>query len=162
MFDFGDELTIESYRIPWLIWIQILVMLLLMVLLYCFSLFALDLPGCSSSSFSSASPSLCPDSRLDKKPVFKHDTRLVSTCFQASQGGENQSIKGEIDTGTSRSIVRREDNVEKEGCSSLEANQNCYHPCHYLRLAKLAFLKCLGLDSLSENNSSTSEQRNQR
>ncbi|XWS41483.1 hypothetical protein CRYUN_Cryun17cG0085600 [Craigia yunnanensis] len=158
MFDFGDELTIESYRIPWLIWIQILVMLLLLLLLYCFSLFVLDLPDSSSS----ASPSLCPDSQLDQKPVFKHNTRLVSPYFQASQVGENQSMKGEIATGTSSRIVRGEDDsVEKEGCSSKEANQNCYHPCYYLRLAKLAFLKCLGLDSLSEN-SSTSEQRNQR
>ncbi|XWS44848.1 hypothetical protein CRYUN_Cryun15aG0084400 [Craigia yunnanensis] len=154
MFDFGDEL---SYRIPWLIWIQILVMLLLMLFLYCFSLFAMDLPDSSSS----ASASLCPESNLDKKPVFKHNTRLVSTCFQASQVGENQSIKGEIATGTSRRIGG-EDSVENEGCSSKEANQNCYHPCHYLRLAKLAFLKCLGLDSLSESSSSTTEQRNQR
>ncbi|XVF61751.1 hypothetical protein PTKIN_Ptkin08bG0155700 [Pterospermum kingtungense] len=160
MFDFGDELVIESYRIPWLIWIQILVMLLLMLLLYCFSLFALDLPHTSSSS--SASSSLCPQ---HKKPVPDHDTRLVSTRFQASQVGENQSIKGEIATGTSRRIaVRGEDqSEEKEGGSgsSKEIIQNCYHPCHYLRLAKLAFLKCLGLDSLSEN-SSTSEQRNHR
>ncbi|XP_022752021.1 uncharacterized protein LOC111300663 [Durio zibethinus] len=155
MFDFGDELTIESYRIPWLIWIQILVMFLLMLLLYGFSLFALDLPD-------SASASVCSESHLDKTPVFKHNTRLVSTCFRASQHntrlvstcfqvsqvGENQSIKGEIAIGTSRSIVRGgEDSVEKERCSSKEANQNCYHPCHYLRLAKLAFLKCLGLDS---------------
>ena len=81
------------------------------------------------------------------------------------QVGENQSIKGEIATGTSRRTVRRgEEGVEKEGCSSKETNQNCYHPCHYLRLAKLAFLKCLGLDSLSESSSSssTTEQRNQR
>lgn len=73
------------------------------------------------------------------------------------QVGENQGIKGEIATGTSRRIVVRgggEDGVEKEGCSSSssskEANQNCFHPCHYFRLAKLAFLKCLGLDSTSE------------
>ncbi|XVF15086.1 hypothetical protein REPUB_Repub09cG0119000 [Reevesia pubescens] len=158
MFDFGDELTIESYRIPWLIWIQIIVILLLMLLLYCFSLFALDLPDCSSS----ASTSLCPESQLVKKPCLKHHTRIISTCLQASQVGEKQSIKGEIATGRSRRIVSGgEDSVGKEGCSSKEANQNCYHPCHYLRLAKLAFLKCLGLDSLCEN-SATSEQRNQR
>ncbi|EOX92263.1 Uncharacterized protein TCM_001236 [Theobroma cacao] len=210
MFDFGDELTIESYRIPWLVWIQILVMLLLVVLLFCFSLSALDLPDRTSS----ASASLCPESQLDKKPVFKQNTRLVSTCFQASQAtglsttstncmvgvkivnafgltclklslqfqhvglfeegiminildigywqvGEIHSMKGEIATGTSRRIGRGEDTVEKEGPSSKEANQNCYHPCHYLRLAKLAFLKCLGLDSSSES-SLTNEQRNER
>jgi hypothetical protein len=37
MVDFGDEFTIESYRIPWLIWIQLLAFILLIFLLYCFS-----------------------------------------------------------------------------------------------------------------------------
>ncbi|XVE86678.1 hypothetical protein DITRI_Ditri18aG0053600 [Diplodiscus trichospermus] len=159
MFDFGDEVTIESYRIPWLIWIQVLVMFLLMLLLYCFSLFSLDLPDTSST----ASSSLFPDSQLDKTPVFNRNTRLVSACFQPSQVGENQRIKGEIGAGTSRRIARgEEESIEKEGSSSKEANyQNCHHPCHYVRLAKLAFLKCLGLDSFSDNTS-TSEQRNQR
>ncbi|KAL4291198.1 hypothetical protein GQ457_14G003130 [Hibiscus cannabinus] len=150
MFDFGDELTIQSYRIPWLIWIQILVMFLLILLLVCFSssssgsLFALDL------SAASASASASPDSHLDKMPVFNHTSTLVSTRFQASQVGEEQSIKGEIAPGTSKGIKRA---AEMEDCSG---NRIFYHPCHYL---KLAFLKCLGLDSSS---SETFEQRNQR
>lgn len=41
MFDLGEELSIESSRIPWLIWIQLIVFLLLL-LLFCFILIAFD------------------------------------------------------------------------------------------------------------------------
>ncbi|XP_039045686.1 uncharacterized protein LOC120185579 isoform X2 [Hibiscus syriacus] len=152
MFDFGDELTILSNSIPWLIWIQILVMFLLILLLYCFaatnttsgSLFELDLSAASAPL----------SSESDKMPVFNHTSTLVSTRFQV---GEEQSIKGEIAPGTSKGVIRAAgENVEMEECSG---NQNCHHPCHFL---KLAFLKCLGLDSLSETSSKTTEQRNQR
>lgn len=61
-----------------------------------------------------------------------------------------ESIKGEIVPGTSR-VMRAEDMVEMEG----SAIPNIYlHPCHYFRLARLAFLKCLGLDPTAENSSS--------
>lgn len=50
MFEFGDELIINSYRIPWLIWIQLLAMFLLVILLY----FLTTTP---SDQFSTASPS---------------------------------------------------------------------------------------------------------
>ncbi|KAM1017752.1 hypothetical protein ACFX13_048020 [Malus domestica] len=43
MYNFGDEFTIESYRIPWLVWIQVMVMVLLLILLYCFSLLVIYL-----------------------------------------------------------------------------------------------------------------------
>ncbi|KAK8489974.1 hypothetical protein V6N11_065397 [Hibiscus sabdariffa] len=129
----------------------------LLILLFCFgnssgSLFALDLSAVSAS----ASPS--PDSHLDKMPVFNHTSTLVSTRFQASQWqwqvGEEQSIKGEIapGSGTSKGIITAEESVEMEDSSG---NRIFYHPCHYL---KLAFLKCLGLDSSSE----TIDQRKQR
>ncbi|TYH79270.1 hypothetical protein E1A91_D03G049700v1 [Gossypium mustelinum] len=153
MYDFGDEVTIESYRIPWLIWIQIIVLLLLMLLLYGFTLFAFDLPETSSSSSSSSSP----DSQLGKLPGFKQTTTF------SSQVRERQSISGEIGIAkaTSRRMVRGE---EMEGSSRKEPNQQelDLHPCHYFRLAKLAFLKCLGLDSDHNNNTSITEQRNQR
>ena len=59
MFDFGDDLTVESFRIPWLIWIQVLVMLLLILLIYCF--LALDptdnVEAIASSSSSSSTSS---------------------------------------------------------------------------------------------------------
>ncbi|KHG06099.1 hypothetical protein F383_32447 [Gossypium arboreum] len=152
MYDLGDEVTIESYRIPWLIWIQIIVLLLLMLLLYGFTLFAFDLPETSSSSSSSS-----PDSQLGKLPGFKQTTTFSSQVI------ERQSIRGEIGITktTSRRMVRGE---EMEGSSRKEPNQQelDLHPCHYFRLAKLAFLKCLGLDSDHNNNTSITEQRNQR
>ncbi|KAB2061549.1 hypothetical protein F383_31754 [Gossypium arboreum] len=159
MFDFGDELTIEGYRIPWLIWIQILVLFLLILLLYCFSSpFALDL----SDGSSSASASLSSQSHLDKMPALHHTSTLVSARFQV--GEEEQSIKGEIGPERSKGIIRgAEDSVEMEECGTKETgHQNCYHPCHYLSLAKLAFLKCLGLDSLSEPSSKSNEQTKPR
>lgn len=75
------------------------------------------------------------------------------------QRGENQSLKGEIETSTStRRIVRGEEISERESTSLKEASNINYHPCHYFRLARLAFLKCLGLDSTSENSSSSSSE----
>lgn len=43
MLDFGEELTVETYKIPWLIWIQILVLILLILLIYFFSAVTSDL-----------------------------------------------------------------------------------------------------------------------
>lgn len=71
---------------------------------------------------------------------------------------ENHSIKGEITAGTSRRVVRgggAEDIAERESSSGALMY---FHPCHYFKLAKLAFLKCLGLDPTSEN-SSTPQRR---
>ena len=61
MFGFGDELLIQSYRIPWLIWIQILVtfLLALLILLAYFDFFAIEDSSPTSDSLSStASPPL--------------------------------------------------------------------------------------------------------
>lgn len=68
-------------------------------------------------------------------------------------------IKGEIATSTSRRLVRGEENTERELGSS--ATHTYHHPCDYFRLARLAFLKCLGLD-FSSDNSSTPEQRKRK
>jgi hypothetical protein len=42
MFDFGDELVLEGFRIPWLIWIQLIVLLLLLAFLFCITIIASD------------------------------------------------------------------------------------------------------------------------
>ncbi|KAI3747417.1 hypothetical protein L6452_09873 [Arctium lappa] len=57
MFEFGDELIIESYRIPWLIWIQLLAMFLLVILLYYFTTTPDDLSLHFSTATAAASPS---------------------------------------------------------------------------------------------------------
>lgn len=76
----------------------------------------------------------------------------------AWQGGESHSIKGEISAGTSRRVVRgggEEDNADRESSAGAHIY---FHPCYYFKLAKLAVLKCLGLDPVSEN-SSTPQRR---
>lgn len=95
---------------------------------------------------------------------------LFLFCFwnpKLIQRGEAQSIKGEIATSTSRRVeevnttttttttAERGSTSGKEAASSIN-----YHPCHYFRLARVAFLKCLGLDS--DNSSSNSEQKKDR
>lgn len=159
MFDLGDELTVEGYGIPWLIWIQILVLVLLVILLFCFSFFPSDLSDTTASS-SSASPSAVGvfmplNSHLDKQTLEHNDhTTTATNCLQHSQVHQNKSIKGEITTNMGRRIVS-EDNFGNS------ANFIDFHPCNYFRLAKLAFLKCFGLDSMSDN-SLDSEQKKER
>ncbi|XP_057541665.1 uncharacterized protein LOC130820344 isoform X2 [Amaranthus tricolor] len=55
MFDFGDEFILDNNRIPWLIWIQILVMFLLTFIIL-FTYFVLD--SSPSNSLSTVSPTL--------------------------------------------------------------------------------------------------------
>lgn len=87
MFEFGDDLTIEGYRVSWLIWIQVLVLLLLIFLLFCFSFFPADLPDTITTS-SSASPSALGvftplNSHLDNQ-IRRHNDH-VSNRLQHSQ-----------------------------------------------------------------------------
>ncbi|KAJ8769612.1 hypothetical protein K2173_005215 [Erythroxylum novogranatense] len=162
MYDLGDELTIDSYRIPWLIWIQLLVLFLLIFLLFCFSFSTSDPPkAITPSSPSSSSPSTSGiftshDPGLDKS-VYKHtnstSTAATKRCLHP-QGGEDQSIKGERATNIGRRIVR-----EDLGLSSKDTSFIDSHPCNYFRLAKLAFLKCFGLDNLPENSSSSDRRK---
>jgi hypothetical protein len=42
MFNFGDELVLESFRVSWLLWIQLLVFLLFLAFLFCFTIIASD------------------------------------------------------------------------------------------------------------------------
>ncbi|KAL9459230.1 hypothetical protein AB3S75_002590 [Citrus x aurantiifolia] len=156
MLDFDEELTRETLKIPWLIWIQIIVLLLLVILLYCFSLFPLDLSQESTCNNTNTCTTLPSSSSSSAPVVLKQNTTTFRNHLQPSQRGENQSLKGEIETSTStRRIVRGEEISERGGTSLKEASNINYHPCHYFRLA---FLKCLGLDSTSENSSSSSSE----
>jgi hypothetical protein len=79
MFDLGDKLTVEGYRIPRLIWIQILVFFLLIFLFFRFSFFPQDLSDTTASS-SSASPSALGvfmplNSHLDKQTLTDSSIR---------------------------------------------------------------------------------------
>ncbi|XP_058006352.1 uncharacterized protein LOC110642792 isoform X1 [Hevea brasiliensis] len=91
MFDYGDEFTIETYRIPWLIWIQILIFFLLIFLLCCFSVFTSDLshyntktPSSSTSPSSLASASA---STYLNNPLLNHSTTTtLANRLQHNQG----------------------------------------------------------------------------
>nr|XP_043633894.1 uncharacterized protein LOC122605081 [Erigeron canadensis] len=134
MFEFGDELIIDSYRIPWLIWIQLFAMFLLVILVYYFTT--------TPSDLSTPSPSFVNGSILS---------------FQDSKAREN-----EIEAGTSTSEVVqriRKPNVQRrEGSSMTDEGrdmlfEHSHHPCNFFGVAKQAFLKCLGIDPTAPENS---------
>ncbi|KAL1831333.1 hypothetical protein DCAR_0101301 [Daucus carota subsp. sativus] len=136
MFDHGDELIIDSYRIPWLIWIQLVVMFLLILLFYFFSF-------------------------DDHSPTSNHASSSSNNNTQEPR--ENLIIK-EPGSRASREIERREDINETEGSSGKDETsdphfRHAQHPCHFLGIAKQAFLKCLGLDLSSESSSDSNERR---
>ncbi|CAL5365534.1 unnamed protein product [Camellia sinensis] len=170
MFDFGDELIIGSQRIPWLIWIQLLVMLLLIIFLYYFTIIALGLDPSPTSAAAPLSSALLVSNngsftlRPPPSAAAASSSRLHNSKLQV---GESHGIKGDTETSTSRRRVRREEIQEKEGSSSAKDTthapvlEHYYHPCHYLGLAKQAFLKCLGLDPPSKDSSSTRHRKEQ-
>ncbi|WVZ22028.1 hypothetical protein V8G54_000572 [Vigna mungo] len=139
MLDFGGELTLESLSVPWLIWIQLLVLLLLLALLFGFSIIALD------PSHHSVAPTAS-TTQQQQQPSNYHST-AVTNRLQTTR--ENASIKGEIVSNGSREIVREEIAGGEASTSSLYF----LHPCYYFNLAKKAFLKCLGHDSTSDDPS---------
>ncbi|XP_010519978.1 PREDICTED: uncharacterized protein LOC104799256 [Tarenaya hassleriana] len=158
MVDFGEELVIvDSYRIPWLIWIQMLVFFLLLLLLCALGILSPDLyennPSSSSSSASSSSGASVPRRFPLGDPVpadcgskFFGNSSLV----QSNQmGGGSESIKGEITPCTSSS-------TGGEG-----STRNSYHPCSLFQIARSAFLKCLGLDPTSSDDSRRPEPKKQ-
>lgn len=86
MLDFGEELTRETLKIPWLIWIQIIVLLLLVILLYCFSLFPLDLSQESTCNNTNTSTTLPSSSSSSSAPVvLKQNTTTFRNHLQPSQ-----------------------------------------------------------------------------
>ncbi|XP_021847530.1 uncharacterized protein [Spinacia oleracea] len=133
MFDLGDDIILDNNNIPWLIWIQILVMFLLTltILLSYFGYFVLDSSSTSSSSVSKTSSSCNPS---------------------AQQVADNHDARREITTTTSSNRVRcvgERDGSSMKDVASSSVAARFFHPCRYFDFAKEAFLKCLGLDSES-------------
>ncbi|CAH1436820.1 unnamed protein product [Lactuca virosa] len=161
MFEFGDELIIDSYRIPWLIWIQLLAMFLLVILLYIFTTTPSDLPLHFSTATSSASAS-------QSSPALSRSfiTPAAANTYQNYKVTENEIIR---ETGTSTSEVAqraKKPNVG-EGPTAVDEENNMilehsYHPCHLFGLAKQAFLKCLGIDSGPDNSNSTRKRHKEK
>ncbi|KAM3289980.1 hypothetical protein P3S67_018269 [Capsicum chacoense] len=144
MYEFGEEVTIASYKLPWLIWIQLLVMILLVLLLF-FGFTILDHPNNSSSATSSTA-------------TGSTHANPPSTILQ--HRNQNQHTKRETEASSSREIARADESQEREGSTEKEANVfkllvRPQHPCNYFGLAKQAFLKCLGIDSDRDNCNTT-------
>ncbi|KAK7282405.1 hypothetical protein RIF29_11139 [Crotalaria pallida] len=151
-----EELIIENYRIPWLIWIQLFVFFLLILLLFSFTLFPLDPDTDASAAATTVLPTASTsnhyeiihhidDDNNNKHPLDNHDSTtltVVANRRHHSPEGQNLSIKGEIATSSS---------MRKEEITEEEASSLSFHPCHYFQLATVAFLKCFGLDSTSDN-----------
>ncbi|XP_056163654.1 uncharacterized protein LOC130134371 isoform X2 [Syzygium oleosum] len=159
MVEFGDELVLESLRIPWLIWIQLLVMLLLLLLLYSFTSSNADSSSAaaaaaaaapSSSSSSPSPPSPQPPPPLESRGSRSRKQQFLAAHGGAHQVGESQSVKGFIATSASRGVAGEEDTMEGENSSPSYMD---HHPCSIVRLARIAFLKCFGLDFTSEDSS---------
>ena len=86
MFEFGDELSLESYKIPWLIWIQLLVLFLLIFLLYGFSLLASDRSDNYSSTASPSTSRMVSNENQIEKSIPKHNnTSIVTNCLETTQ-----------------------------------------------------------------------------
>ncbi|KAK3411587.1 hypothetical protein EUGRSUZ_I00328 [Eucalyptus grandis] len=160
MVEFGDELVVQSLRIPWLIWIQLLVMLLLLLLLCSLTSSPSDDPSSaaaaadapSSSSSTPASSRLPPvEPRGSPPPPSPPRARKQQFVVHgAHQVSESQSVKGFIAMSASRRVAVEEDEIEGDNSSHGYMD---HHPCSIVRLARMAFLKCLGLDFTSENSS---------
>ncbi|KAI5669988.1 hypothetical protein M9H77_19841 [Catharanthus roseus] len=153
MFDWEDEFIIESYRVPWLIWVQLLVtILLVVVLVFGFGFFASDLsnnPNCNSASSSSSSFS-------SNRSQSKNPLQKVGSCSDGSKVERNETIQRETDPSTSKGIVE-EDCLEIDESSAKDIALfrlfgRADHPCKYLGFATQAFLKCLGLGYSCESS----------
>ncbi|XP_019414401.1 PREDICTED: uncharacterized protein LOC109326174 isoform X1 [Lupinus angustifolius] len=146
MFNFADE----NYRIPWLIWIQLIVFILLLLLLFSFILLPLDPDHDAAAVTAAAATTVLATAStsnndiiqlVDKQSLSKQDSTVtvVTNHRHHSQVKQSLRVKGEIEASSS---MRREEITEEEEEASLS-----FHPCHYFQLATVAFLKCFGLDS---------------
>ncbi|XAR73303.1 hypothetical protein NMG60_11007224 [Bertholletia excelsa] len=168
MFDLGDELIIGNYRAPWLIWIQLLVTLLLILLLYYFNDFALGLTDLSpdpSKPSTSTAVLVFPADSSTYQP--SHAAAASSSRSNNTKVGQSQRIKADAGTSTSIRKLRREDTQAKESIPSADdaahssVLERSYHPCHYIGLARQAFLKCLGLAPDSEDSPHSRRRKEQ-
>ncbi|CAE6260048.1 unnamed protein product [Arabidopsis arenosa] len=168
MVDSGKEfLMLDSYNsIPWLIWIQMFVFVLLLLLLCVVGIFSLDI-GDNNFSSSDSVPSTS-GSSLSKRflsgnpiPISHHGLgfSVNSSLIQSHQIGSSQSIKGEITPAVTRRVTRTE---EAEGSLDKDSSHSLQHPCTLFRLAGSAFLKCFGIDRSTEETEDSLRQESKK
>ncbi|CAI9758263.1 unnamed protein product [Fraxinus pennsylvanica] len=89
MFDFGDELIIDSYKIPWIIWIQLLVTILFIILLFGISVCT------SGSAASSASTSISASTSTGRAAIAPPPPNLNNpSSSQRAKEEEIQRVEG--------------------------------------------------------------------
>ncbi|KAH6799497.1 hypothetical protein C2S51_035981 [Perilla frutescens var. frutescens] len=141
MSDFGEEFIIESYKVPWLIWIQLLVMILLTILLFFgFSVFTAE-PSSSSSASPSTGAAAAPPPHLNNPSSSNRRAKLEVQGTRGDRASSTEFTREEVQNG--------EESSSKDS-SLFRIFRNPNHPCNFFGQAKRAVLKCLGLDSSSE------------
>uniref|UniRef100_A0A7N0URE5 Uncharacterized protein n=1 Tax=Kalanchoe fedtschenkoi TaxID=63787 RepID=A0A7N0URE5_KALFE len=179
MVHFGGGSLIGASGLQWLVWIQLIVTFLLILLLYCFSLYALEIgdeDGTVSSAEELKSQDCC-SGGVGRLLFGRHGAAGTGnlsgvdgeTGFLQSRlkVGGSSSIKCEISTSsTNRRIVGNQDRTEGDAASVKDRTSNQgapeahYHPCSLFKFAREAFLKCLGLDCLAEDPRSRRRSKN--
>ncbi|KAL8240293.1 hypothetical protein R6Q59_013648 [Mikania micrantha] len=134
----------RGYRIPWLIWIQLLAMFLLIILLCYFTTTSSDL----------STPSDSPSATVVS---FSSRSFLTSDTRHNSKIRENE-IK-EIGTSTSEVLQRAKKPDGRPRAESSTTNESSgmifehsHHPCNFFGFAKQIFFKCLGIYSNPEKD----------
>ncbi|GAB2231978.1 hypothetical protein Droror1_Dr00010997 [Drosera rotundifolia] len=137
MYEWGDD-DDRSSLLPWLIWIQLLVLFLLILLI-------------SSFTFSAV------DDRSDDATTTMAAYGIAS--FSSIEGvGNGYTVAAQRISSTSNKIAVADSNAERDGkltCSFdlSRSFKDMFHPCRYFELAGRAFLGCLGLISFPWNPS---------
>ncbi|XP_057806988.1 uncharacterized protein LOC131021764 [Salvia miltiorrhiza] len=140
----GDEFIVESFKVPWLIWIQLIVMFLLIILLFFgFGVFTLE-----PSSYLAASPSTAAT-----PPPHRSNPSSSHTRAKAEVQGTRR------DRASSAEFTREVQNGEESSSKDSSFSRIHNHPCNYFDIAKRAVLKCLGLDSSSEPSRSDQHEK---
>ncbi|AES72729.2 uncharacterized protein [Medicago truncatula] len=143
-----DEFIRESYRIPWLIWIQLIVLFLLLALFYIFIFDDDDaatevLPETSSAS----SKGFLFDEIQHIDSTKNYSIAPVSTNLQ------QRNITTQQQDGQNPSEIATCSNMRSGEVNEGESSTPSSHTCHFFQLATVAFLKCFGLDSTSDSSS---------
>ncbi|KAL8034129.1 hypothetical protein ABFX02_12G007100 [Erythranthe guttata] len=136
--DFGDEFIIESYKVPWLIWIQLVITVLIIIILFFgFSIFASD-PSSSSSTDSPSNSTTAAAATAPPPNLIRPSSprgRIKVEDRRVRVDGEISGVEVENQTGEESSSIK-----------DITFFRQPNHPCNFIEQAKRAFLKCLGLN----------------
>ncbi|XP_073150080.1 uncharacterized protein [Henckelia pumila] len=168
MEQFGDELIIQSFKIPWLIWIHLLVTVLLVILLFFgFTVFTSDdsiSPGSATAASPSTYSAAAVPAHLSKPSSSNRKSKGQLMKFELEERlcSKVEDMRVRRDAGTSGGTSRDEDQIVEEpsGKDSMFSRifRHPNHPCSYLGLAKKALFKCFGFDSRDSPSSQHEKQ----